>query len=157
LFAGQDLVLLTRYAGHGSARVIFEGKHRGETVRWASTVDFPDHERDNPFVARLWATQRIGWLAAEKRKNGGSSEIDDEIRTLGERFSIPTEFTSYLVTEPNMVANGVQPDRMRRMAPAAAPMPARDQAFEQAKVASAQRGAAYARRHGENGGGVELG
>jgi Ca-activated chloride channel family protein len=90
----------------------------------------------------LWATQRIGWLAAEKRKNGGSSEIDDEIRQLGERFSIPTEFTSYLVQEPGMVS-----DRLRRggvanqgaAAPAAAPMPARDRAFESAKAASAQR------------------
>jgi Ca-activated chloride channel family protein len=142
LFAGQDLVLLARYAGHGSARVIFEGKHRGQTVRWTSTVDFPDRERDNPFVARLWATQRIGWLAAEKRKNGASSEIDDEIRGLGERFGIPTEFTSYLVTEPNMVANGGGLQRRGLpvgMSPAAAPM--RDQAFEQAKAASAQRAA----------------
>jgi Ca-activated chloride channel family protein len=143
LFAGQDLVLLTRYAGHGSARVVFEGRHRGERVRWTQTVDFPDRERDNPFVARLWATQRIGWLAAEKRKNGGSSEIDDEIRGLGERFGIPTEFTSYLVTEPNMVAanGGVAGGTLMhgRPSPAAAPM--RDQAFEAAKVASEQRAA----------------
>src|SRR5205807_9610127 len=112
--------------------VIFEGRRRGETIRWASTVDFPDRERENPFVARLWATQRIGWLAAEKRKNGGSSEIDDEIRSLGERFSIPTEFTSYLVQEPGIVANG-RFDSTRRMviagAPAAAPPPSRDRAF----------------------------
>ena len=141
LFAGQDLVLLARYVGHGSARVVFEGKHRGETVRWTSTIDFPERERENPFVARLWATQRIGWLAAEKRKNGGSSEIDDEIRTLGERFSIPTEFTSYLVQEPNMVADRVRRDMSTGAAvpPAAAPMPARDRAFESAKAASAQR------------------
>ena len=152
LFAGQDLVLLTRYAGHGSARVIFEGRHRGERVRWTQTVDFPDRERDNPFVARLWATQRIGWLAAEKRKNGASSEIDDEIRGLGERFGIPTEFTSYLVTEPNMVANrgvvggaagrgGVRLDNVVTTAlPAAAPA-TRDRMFDAAKVASEQRAA----------------
>ena len=143
LFAGQDLVLLARYAGHGSTRVVFEGKHRGETVRWVSTIDFPERERENPFVARLWATQRIGWLAAEKRKNGGSSEIDDEIRQLGERFSIPTEFTSYLVQEPNMVANGLRRGGVAggvgATPPAAAPMPARDRAFESAKAASAQR------------------
>jgi Ca-activated chloride channel family protein len=142
LFAGQDLVLLTRYAGHGSTRVIFEGRHRGETVRWASTVDFPERDRENPFVARLWATQRIGWLAAEKRKNGGSSEIDDEIRTLGERFSIPTEFTSYLVKEPTMVMANGQPGPVpmsRGQSAAAAPAAARDRAFESAKAASAQR------------------
>ena len=144
LFAGQDLVVLARYAGSGNTRVVFEGKHRGQTVRWSSTIDFPDRERDNPFVARLWATQRIGWLAAEKRKNGGSSEIDDEIRTLGERFSIPTEFTSYLVTEPNMVAGMRRDARIAggvaggALPPSAAPSP-RAQAFEQAKAASAQR------------------
>ena len=139
LFAGQDLVLLTRYAGHGNTRVIFEGKRRGETIRWTSTVDFPDRERENPFVARLWATQRIGWLAAEKRKNGGSSEIDDEIRSLGERFSIPTEFTSYLVQEPQAVAvagGGVG----RRLSPAAAPL--RQDNFERAKASAELRAAA---------------
>jgi len=50
----------------------------------------------------LWATQRVGYLSAEKRKNGANHEIDDEIRELGERYAIPTEFTSYLVVEPNM-------------------------------------------------------
>lgn len=141
LFAGQDLVLLARYAGHGSARIVFEGRHGGRPVRWQSTVDFPERERENPFVARLWATQRIGWLAAEKRKNGASSEIDDEIRTLGERFSIPTEFTSYLVQEPTAVADHTRRDIgvSRVAAPAAAP--SRDVALEQAKVASAQRSA----------------
>ncbi len=68
-------------------------------MTWTSTVDFPDRDRQNSFVARLWATQRVGFLSAEKRNNGGSSEIDDEIRMLGERYGIPTEFTSYLVTE----------------------------------------------------------
>src|SRR5262249_55647818 len=104
LFADHDLVALTRYTGHGSARVIVEGNRRGTPVRWTSTVDFPDRERDNPFVARLWAAQRVGYLSAEKRKHGGSrgGEIDDEIRTLGERYGIPTEFTSYLVTEPQV-------------------------------------------------------
>jgi len=142
LFAGQDLTLLARYAGHGETRVMFEGKHRGRTIRWESTVDFPDRERENPFVARLWATQRIGWLAAEKRKNGGSSEIDDEIRGLGERFGIPTEFTSYLVQEPRTVA-GVGGLQGIATSSNAAPAPAamRARAFEDAKVASAQRAA----------------
>jgi Ca-activated chloride channel family protein len=139
LFAGQDLVLLARYAGHGSTRVIFEGRRRGEMVRWTSTVDFPDRERENPFVARLWATQRVGWLAAEKRKNGGSSEIDEEIRSLGERFGIPTEFTSYLVQEPQAVAGMLRRDSQGNAMPSAAPAMMRERAFDMAKAASAQR------------------
>ena len=106
VFAGQDLVVLARYEGSGPASVVVTGRAGGRQVRWSSQRNFPREERDNAFVPRLWATQRIGWLAAEKRRSGGSSEIDDEIRRLGERFGIPTEFTSYLVVEPGMVATG---------------------------------------------------
>ncbi len=99
IFADRDLSLVARYSGHGRARVVVEGRRGTTPVTWTSTVDFPDRDRENSFVARLWATQRVGYLSAEKRNNGGSSEIDDEIRSLGERYGIPTEFTSYLVTE----------------------------------------------------------
>jgi hypothetical protein len=93
----------------------------------------------------LWATQRIGYLSAEKRKYGGSQEINDEIRELGERFGIPTEFSSYLVVEPGMrntrvlgqggQLNGVVTG-VATAGTAAAPVQ-----FEAAKAASAQRSA----------------
>ncbi len=63
---------------------------------------FLESSRENSFIARLWATQRIGYLSAEKRRHGGSTEVDNEIRELGERYGIPTEFSSYLVVEPGM-------------------------------------------------------
>ena len=153
VFAGQDLVLLARYSGSGSANVVVRGKAGGRDVQWSSLRNFPRDERDNAFVPRLWATQRIGWLSAEKRRNGGSREIDDEIRQLGERFGIPTEFTSYLVLEPGMVA-GATPERRRlsdargtvgtssgrgvAAAPAAPPAVVQ---FEAAREASQQRAA----------------
>ena len=139
LFADRDLVALTRYSGHGEARVIVEGNRRGTPVRWTSTVELPDRERDNQFVARLWAAQRVGYLSAEKRKHGASQEIDDEIRTLGERYGIPTELTSYLVTEPQLAVN-----RRGTMVPAMgtpAAAPVADQRFELAKASAAQRSA----------------
>jgi Ca-activated chloride channel family protein len=102
IFAGEDLVILARYNGSGDAVVRFDGQTTNGPVSWSSRVRFPERSRENPFVARLWATQRVGYLSAEKRKHGGSQEIDDEIRDLGERFGIPTEFSSYLVVEPGM-------------------------------------------------------
>jgi Ca-activated chloride channel family protein len=154
IFAGQDLVYLARYDGDGPTNVVVHGRAGGRDVRWSSQRNFVSDERENSFVPRLWATQRIGWLAAEKRRNGGSSEIDSEIRQLGERWGIPTEFTSYLVLEPGMVAGGnLNPrqdagrDLMRRrgvaggaVGAAAAPAPAAVQ-FEAAKSASEQRDA----------------
>jgi hypothetical protein len=111
-------------------------------VSWSSRVYFPERSLDNPFVARLWATQRIGYLSAEKRKHGGSQEINDEIRELGERFGIPTEFSSYLVVEPGMKLRRVDSQDARlngAVATGAVSAPSAPQAFEAAKAAAAQR------------------
>jgi Ca-activated chloride channel family protein len=102
LFAGQDFVMLARYDHDGPARLRFEGRTASGPVVWSTRVVFPASSRENSFIARLWATQRVGYLSAEKRRNGGSTEVDDEIRQLGERYGIPTEFSSYLVVEPGM-------------------------------------------------------
>jgi Ca-activated chloride channel family protein len=153
LFAGEDLVLLARYDGDGDATLRFTGRSANGPVEWTQRVRFPERERDNVFIPRLWATQRLGWLAAEKRRIGGSREIDDEIRALGERYAIPTEFTSYLVQEPGMVAQSRADGLNRReMAPrmmskgvsggVSAPAPASSMdSFDAAKVASEQRAA----------------
>ncbi|MDQ3675176.1 MAG: VIT and VWA domain-containing protein, partial [Gemmatimonadota bacterium] len=155
IFAGEDLVILARYDGSGDAIVRFEGQTSNGPVSWGSRVRFPERSRENPFVARLWATQRVGYLSAEKRKHGGSSEVDGEIRELGERYGIPTEFSSYLVLEPGMnprlmaqraqigrgttrleaVTTGAVASTRDAAAPAAA------QRFEAARTASAQRAA----------------
>jgi Ca-activated chloride channel family protein len=108
LFAGEDLVVLARYDamfdrdGDRQARVWFEGRTSDGPVRWETTARFPERERDNAFIPRLWATRRIGWLSAERRRSGPNEEIDGEIRRLGETYGIPTELTSYLVLEPGM-------------------------------------------------------
>jgi hypothetical protein len=121
IFAGQDYVLLTRYDGSGPGRIRFEGQTANGPVSWTSRVEFPESSRDNPYIARLWATQRIGYLSAEKRKGGDTREIDSEIKQLGEKYAIPTEFTSYLVVEPGM-RRDVRPQVIGGAALNAAPM-----------------------------------
>ncbi|HEY2895866.1 MAG TPA: VIT domain-containing protein [Gemmatimonadaceae bacterium] len=138
LFAGQDLVLLSRYSGSGRARLAFDGHSATGSVHWETMVDFPDHERDNAFVPRLWATRRIGWLSAARRQNGPSPEVDDELRTLGERYGIPTELTSYLVQEQQVATNGGRPLVDSNM-PSALAAPAAK--FEAARAATEQRDA----------------
>ena len=143
LFAGQDLVVLARYQGDGPATLRFSGQSSTGPVEWTERVSFPDRERGNAFVPRLWATQRIGWLTAEKRRGGASTEMNEEIRTLGERYAIPTEFTSYLVQEPGNVA--IAPPMLRGQVGAGAGRAVVPQAaptasdFARAKVSSMQR------------------
>jgi Ca-activated chloride channel family protein len=156
IFAGQDLVLLARYDGDGSANVRIEGQSAGGRTSWSSRATFDRRTTRNAFVPRLWAAQRIGWLAAEKRRTG-SREMDGEIRALGERYGIPTEFSSYLVLEPGMdvaqrsrradVAGAVRgtvgtgAGNMATAPTAAAPPPqtANEARFELSRQAAAQR------------------
>jgi Ca-activated chloride channel family protein len=152
LFAGQELTVLARYRGaNGRARVIITGQSADGPVRWESTVDFPARRSSDAFVGRLWATQRVGWLSAERRRNGASQEVDAEIRALGERWGIPTELTSYLVLEPGMVLPSHRDAQRQRLtdspnavsssAPAGPPPGAGRSEFEQAKTAAEMRGA----------------
>lgn len=151
LFAGQDLVLLARYEGDGDATVRIEGQSAGGRTSWSSRAEFSRRARGNAFVPRLWAAQRIGWLAAEKRRNGGTTEMDAEIKSLGERYGIPTEFSSYLVVEPGMNrADALGRARLGATTPPAmAPVPqsvtvtgvgaANEASFEMARRAATQR------------------
>ncbi|MFN8570577.1 MAG: VIT domain-containing protein [Gemmatimonadaceae bacterium] len=151
LYAGQDLILLARYEGDGAATIRLDGQSADGPVHWSTPVTFPARDRGNPFVGRLWAAQRIGWLAAERRKNGGTPELDQEIKSLGEQFGIPTEFSSYLVVEPGMNVHEMTSDVRRRASTNAAPnapMPASagrasdaEVRFEAAKSAAGQRAA----------------
>lgn len=152
VFAGQDLVLLARYEGDGRATVRIDGQSATGRTSWTTNADFGRRVSGNAFVPRLWAAQRIGWLAAEKRRHGGNTEMDAEIRSLGERYGIPTEFSSYLVVEPGMnvrrvAANraattdsGIMPAMAGAGAPASAPAPSAAEArFEASRQAAAQR------------------
>jgi Ca-activated chloride channel family protein len=147
LFAGQDYVLLARYAGGGAATLRFEGNTSRGPVSWSTRVVFPSSSRENSFIARLWATQRVGYLSAEKRRNGGSKEIDEEIRELGEKYAIPTEFTSYLVLEPGMRRDRALDASVGQSVttgvalPPAAPVAVQAKVFEEARAASKQRAA----------------
>jgi Ca-activated chloride channel family protein len=102
VFVGQDLVLFARYRGEGPTSLTFEGDSPDGPVRWTQRVTLPSRSRDNAFVAKLWAVQRVGWLSAERRRGGANPELDNELRELGMKFGIPTELSSYLVLEPGM-------------------------------------------------------
>ena len=110
IFAGQDLVLLARYHGAGRAAVRVTGRAGGRDVSFQTMIDFPQRERRNDFVPRLWATRRIGHLIAERRRSNDRRELDEEIRRLALRYGLPSDVSSYLVLEPGadrpMIARG---------------------------------------------------
>ena len=141
LFAGEELVLFGRYAGERSGirdgnewnaasegsvtgRLVLTGRRAGRTERFEVRVTFPDHERDNDYIPRLWASRKIGVLTQAIKLNGSNPELEREIRETALRYGLLTEYTSYLVQEPVDVAIRPGMLRDRAAAPVAAPAPA---------------------------------
>jgi Ca-activated chloride channel family protein len=141
LFYGEELVVLSRYRGTGSGPVIIEGSRNGRRERFEVRGAFQRHEDDNRYVPQLWASRRIGELTRQLRIEGSTPELIAQIRDLGLKHGILTEYTSYLVQEPGMLAA-----RNERTQPqlAAAP-PAAEQtgriAFDAAKSSATMAGA----------------
>ncbi len=107
LFYGEELVLFGRYRGEGSGELVLEGSRGSEVQRFEYDVEFARREYGNSFIPRLWAARKAGALTAQVRLHGASTELIEEIRELGLRYGILTEYTSYLVEEPNMLPSAV--------------------------------------------------
>jgi Ca-activated chloride channel family protein len=140
LFFGEELVLFGRYREHGAGELVVEGSRAGETQRFRYQVELPRRENENDFIPRLWAARKAGALTAQVRLHGPNPELVEEIRQLGLRYGIITEYTSYLVEEPMLAER--RPEPLARPMQLEAPMP-RDQtgavAFESAAKSSLMR------------------
>jgi Ca-activated chloride channel family protein len=145
LFYGEELVLFGRYDGSGSGTIVIEGERNGRRERFTAQASLPRNENDNDFIPRLWASRRIGDLTRQIRLEGSESAVR-EVRELGLRYGILTEYTSYLVQEPGVLASAgdvrAQPRRDRAPMPASAPTQqtgavAFDRAKESGRMSSA--------------------
>jgi len=113
LFFGEELVVLGRYHGSGSGDLVVTGERNGRRERFATRADLPSREDDNDYIPRLWAARRVGDLTRQIRLEGATPDLVSRIRDLGLRYGILTEYTSYLVQEPDAVMAG-QPTRALR-------------------------------------------
>jgi Ca-activated chloride channel homolog len=114
LFYGEELVLFGRYQGTGRGAVVIAGQRNGKRERIVAEANFPTTASENDFIPRLWASRRIGELSRQIRLEGPSASLVEEVRTLGLRYGIVTEYTSYLVQEPGPVASVPRPMPLER-------------------------------------------
>src|SRR5206468_7963391 len=103
LFAGDEMVVLGRYRGAGSGEqsVTVSGRRNGRQEEFRTT--FGDGENaDARYIEQLWAARKAGALSREIRLHGQTRETLDALKQLALRYGILTEYTSYLVQEPNV-------------------------------------------------------
>jgi Ca-activated chloride channel family protein len=145
LFYGEDLVLLGRYRGAGSGTLIIEGTRGGRPERLRFNVEFAASEDGNAFIPKLWATRKAAMLTTQVRLHGASPELVEEIRQLGLRYGILTDYTSYLVEEPGMSLDDATMEQVM------------ERAREQEVAASAQSGAVAFNRARRDAAGKRVG
>jgi Ca-activated chloride channel family protein len=135
LFAGDEMVVFGRMRGmgNGDGSVTVRGRRNGRQEEFRTAAPSGGDAR---YIEQLWAARKVGALSREIRLRGQTRELIDALKQLALRYGILTEYTSYLVQEPNLVARRVAEDRGMQ-APAAAP---RDQAGSGAVAQSAREG-----------------
>jgi len=108
LFAGQQLVLMGRYRNTGTTDVHLSG-YVGEEKQ---SYDYREMvfltEGGQEHLPRLWAARKIGSLLSDIRLYGPNEELVQQVVRLSIRYGIVTPYTSYLVTEENVLGVDAQ-------------------------------------------------
>ena len=101
LFRGDQLVLAGRYRQGGAARIRLTGAASGKKQEFLYHATFATSSagENNAFVARLWATRRIGEIIDELDLHGRNQELIEELVGLSQRYGILTPYTSFLADD----------------------------------------------------------
>ena len=99
LFAGTQLVVVGRYSDGGGTTVLLQGEVNDQKQTFEYEGVRFRRQGGSEFIARLWATRKIGYLLQQIRLHGEGQELVDEIVDLSIRYGIITPYTSFLVDE----------------------------------------------------------
>ncbi|MDQ3227915.1 MAG: VWA domain-containing protein [Chloroflexota bacterium] len=103
LFAGTQLIALGSYEDGGPATLTLRGEVNGEPREFRYPVTFAK-EGGSEFLPRLWATRKIGYLLNQIRLHGENDELVDAVVDLSLEYGIVTPYTSYLITEDDILS-----------------------------------------------------
>jgi Ca-activated chloride channel family protein len=107
LFAGTQLIALGSYEEGGSATLALRGEVNGEPREFSYPVTFAKGGGSD-FLPRLWATRKIGYLLNQIRLHGENDELIDAVIDLSLEYGIVTPYTSYLITEDDIISQEAQ-------------------------------------------------
>src|SRR5437870_7267914 len=122
LFAGDELVVFGRFRGtggtEGTGAVAVTGRRNGREERFTTNAAGGE-QSTNDYISQLWAARKAGALSREIRLHGANPEVVSELKRLALRYGILTEYTAYLVQEPNHAAARAREDALSPAAPRA--------------------------------------
>lgn len=114
LFKGGQIIVAGRFRGGGTANITLSGQADNKIQKFNLSQNVDGYTPLSDFVPILWAQRKIGFLVSEIRQKGQKKELVDEVIRLSKKYGIITEYTSFLVEEPEVAlssAPGVLNDR----------------------------------------------
>lgn len=99
IYRGQQISLLGRYYGEGTAKLKLSGLVGDKKVSYKTAINFVKHSDTYPELERLWAYSKIKSLEALSDYLGSDSDNEQAITDLSIAYSIVTKNTSLLVVE----------------------------------------------------------
>jgi Ca-activated chloride channel family protein len=100
LFKGDQLVVFGTYDKPGKSAVTLTGMVNGAEQKFAQDVTFEEKtDSSKEWIAKLWATRRVGYLLDQIRLNGENKEVKDEVVELARKWGIVTPYTAMLIIE----------------------------------------------------------
>jgi Ca-activated chloride channel family protein len=140
LFAGTQLILAGRYRGDGPTLITLTGEVEGEERTFVYEDTFGE-AGGSPFIPRLWAARKIGYLLTQIRLHGEQEEWVDAVVELSTRYGIVTPYTSFLIQEDLWTEGGREEAADQFLAmptPAASGAPAVEMAESEAGLRDAE-------------------
>ena len=100
LFAGEELIVVGRYRGNGRGNISLTGRRAGRAETFTTVGDFANHRLANDYIPKIWASRKVGYLTQRLKLHGNNPEVLEQLRETALRYGILSEYTSYLVLEP---------------------------------------------------------
>lgn len=105
LFAGEQLVMVGRYAKPASGKVTISGEvgDKQETLDFQASLTEKSADETYAFIEKLWAMRRVGQIIDEIDLVGKNEELISELVDLSKQHGILTPYTSFLAEEEGAV------------------------------------------------------
>jgi Ca-activated chloride channel family protein len=137
LYAGQPLSVMGRYLSTGQYRLKLTGRTpRGpfeQTIEAEMPAETPDRNQLWQALPQLWARQRVEYLLDSQRRFAEhSSQVRDEVLSLGLKYRLLTPFTSFVAIETLRDEHGQRDKAQRVEVPIYLPEGTLREAFETA-------------------------
>lgn len=116
VYAGDQLILVGRYATSGPIEIQAKGKVDDAEVAFSFEGTFANESVDSTyaFVERLWATRRVGEIVDLLDLDGANDELMNELLELSKKHGIMTPYTAFLADDS--VALDATAENARRVA-----------------------------------------